>query len=122
MCTPFEGGGSRKGALPDEAERDAQQREDLDDGEADPHERLSDAGSLGLTRGRLDVRSEDQTHTDTRADGGKAVPDGGGATGECGEKHFGVPPDISRDCHAGRLRGFAQQTGGQWPSASEPWM
>src|ERR1700753_4133448 len=86
MCTSFEGGGSEL-AGPDEAEGDTEQGENLDHGEADPHERLGDARGLGLAGGGLDVRGEDQPNTDTRADGGKAVTDGGGATHNVGDDH-----------------------------------
>src|SRR4051794_12740551 len=89
MCTSFEGGGLTDGVTgPDEAERDTEQSENLDHGEADPHERLRDTGGLRLAGGRLDVRGEDQTHTDTGADGGKAVPDRGGATHNFGDDHL----------------------------------
>src|SRR3954447_9759796 len=93
-------GTSRRGseselAGPDEAERDAEQRENLDHGEADPEERLGDAGRLRLAGGRLDVGGEDQAHADAGSDGREAVTDGGGATHYFGKVHFGFPP-VSR--------------------------
>ena len=82
------GRGLTEGAGPDEAEGDAQQGEHLDHGEADPEERLGDAGRLRLTSGRLDVGGEDQADTDAGADRREAVTDGGGATHYFGENHF----------------------------------
>src|SRR5690606_42015461 len=68
-----------------EAERDTQQRQRLDDREADPDERLRQTRRLRLPRGRLDVGGEDETKANARADGREAETDGGEAPGHFSE-------------------------------------
>src|SRR5690349_17605600 len=63
----------------DEVHDEADQREDLDDGEGGPRETEQHAAGLGLAGGAADDRGEDQTHADARADGREAVTDGGEA-------------------------------------------
>src|SRR5687768_2473916 len=60
----------------DEVHDEADQREDLDDGEGGPRQAEQHAAGLGLTGGAADDRGEDQTHADARADGREAVADG----------------------------------------------
>ena len=83
----------------DEAERDAEQGERLDDGEAEEQVGAVEAGRLGLAGGRLDVGGEDEADTDAGADRGEAVTDRGEAAGDAsGEmSHSGIPPGCPRD-------------------------
>src|SRR5690349_17474137 len=57
----------------DEREHQAQQREELGQGEAGERDGLQHAPRLGLARHPVDVRGEDETHADTGADGGETV-------------------------------------------------
>ena len=44
---------------------------------------LEHAAGLGLASDSIDVRGEDETHTDTGADGGEAVAEEGDVTSHC---------------------------------------
>ena len=64
-------------SLEDEREGDTEDGERLGEGEAKEGDRLQHAAGLGLTGDAVDVGGEDQTDTDTGADGGEAVTEDG---------------------------------------------
>src|SRR5690349_1827161 len=58
----------------DEREGQTEDGQRLGEGEAEERERLEHAAGLGLAGDAVDVRREDQSDTDTRADRRQAVP------------------------------------------------
>src|SRR5215212_3689006 len=62
--------------LQDERNDEADQREGFGQREAEEQVGPGQAGRLRLSRGRLDVRGEDDAHADTGADRGEAVAQG----------------------------------------------
>src|SRR5207248_11283379 len=83
-CLLSTGDAGLERALPDEAERDAEQRERLHQHEAEEQVGTGQAGRLRLARGGLDVRAEDETDTNGGTDGGEAVADRGDTTHDIG--------------------------------------
>src|SRR5690242_16322373 len=74
-------------ATEDEGQRDADDREGLGHGEADPGGAHHGATRLGLAGGALDDGGEDQAHADAGADGGEAVADDAERAGELQWRH-----------------------------------
>src|SRR6187402_3873049 len=71
-------------ACEDEDEHETEDGEGLGERHAGEGDGLEHAAGLGLTRDAVDVGGEDQTHTDTGADGGEAVAEVGDVPSHCG--------------------------------------